>query len=266
MKPKKLTGILALLSMMLIFSVPLTANNQEPVEFQDRNLELAIRDKVGKATGNIYPSDLKGLTRLQARYTQIDSLTGISECGDLEQLYLDGNDISELSPLSGLNNLLVLWLGSNNISNLTSISGLTNLEFLRLHLNNIIDISPLSSLTSLKKLNLSYNDISDIEPLSELTNLKYLDLRSTNITSISPLSELYDLQTLRLEGNNISDIQPLIDNYKVKENGAEIGLGEGDIVKIKNNNLGLSEGSEDLQDIQTLLDRGVVVKFHPQKD
>lgn len=58
MKLKLRTGILAVLGIMLIFSVPLMANTEEPVEFEDRNLELSIRDEIGKATGDIYPSDL----------------------------------------------------------------------------------------------------------------------------------------------------------------------------------------------------------------
>lgn len=265
-KCKLPTGLLVVLAIMFVFSASLIANpERETVEFPDHNLELAIREEIGEATGDVYPSDLEGLTTLHARHAKIEDLTGISECKDLKQLLLDGNDISDLSPLSELNNLQVLWLGSNGISNLTTISDLTNLVFLRLHLNNITDISPLTNLTNLRRLNLSFNNISDISLLSELTNLKSLDLRGNKVSDLSPLSELYSLQTLRLNRNNISDTQPLIDNFKVKENGTKIGLGVGDKVLITHNKLDLSEGSDDLKDIQTLLDRGIEVEFYPQK-
>ena len=96
--------------------------------------------------------------------------------------------------------------------------------------NQIIDISPLSSLNNLTSLNLSENEISDISPLSFLTNLTKLDL----------------------EGNQISDIFPLVEND---------GLGAGDEVYLKYNNLDLSEGSEDMANIKALEDRGVEVNY-----
>jgi len=39
------------------------------------------------------------------------------------------------------------------------------------------------------------------------------------------------------------------------------GLGEGDTVWLENNNLDLSEGSEDLESIRQLEGRGVVVHY-----
>ncbi len=115
---------------------------------------------------------------------------------------------------------------------------------LTLHICNITDISPLSSLKNLVNLRLGYNNISDL----------------------SPLRGLYKLHFVGLGNNNITNIQPLVDNFKVKENGKKIGLGKGDKVVLTHNNLDLSEGSEDLQDIQTLMDRGVEVEYYPQKE
>ena len=52
---------------------------------------------------------------------------------------------------------------------------------------------------------------------------------------------------LYLARNQISDISPLVANS---------GLGEGDEVWLGNNNLDLSEGSEDLENITALEDGG----------
>jgi len=52
--------------------------------------------------------------------------------------------------------------------------------------------------------------------------------------------------------NQISDISPLVENS---------GLGEGDYVLLSNNNLDLSEGSEDMENIRQLEGRGVVVHY-----
>ena len=62
-----------------------------------------------------------------------------------------------------------------------------------------------------------------------------------------------NLTGLRLGNNQISDISPLVENS---------GLEEGDeVVLLRNNNLNLSEGSEDLENIRQLEARGVSVSY-----
>lgn len=201
MKSKLRTGILIVLGIMLIFSVPLVANTEEEaVEFQNRDIELQVKQQLRKATGDVYPSELLELRRFESFHVKIEDLSWIKYCKKLE------------------------------------------------------------------RLNLVANNIKDISPLSSLTNLEFLDLHINNISDLSPLSNLHRLQRVNLHHNNITNIQPLVDNYKVKKNGEKIGLGEGDTIYIYENNLDLSEGSKDLKDIQTLLDRGVEVKYYPQKE
>jgi len=60
------------------------------------------------------------------------------------------------------------------------------------------------------------------------------------------------LECLNLDRNQISDIAPLLGNS---------GLGEGDQVDLKNNNLDLSENSEDMADIRQMEGRGVKVYY-----
>jgi hypothetical protein len=60
---------------------------------------------------------------------------------------------------------------------------------------------------------------------------------------------------LDLERCQISDISPLVKNN---------GLGKGDVVRLQNNNLDLSEGSEDMKNIKALQYRGVSVEFLPR--
>ncbi len=124
----------------------------------------------------------------------------------------------------------MLSASHQGISDLSGIEYCTNLDWLELNVNVISDISPLASLTNLTYLGLWKNEISDISPLASLTNLTYLSLHS----------------------NQISDISPLVENS---------GLGEGDIVLLTVNNLDLSEGSEDLENIRILEARGVKVIY-----
>ena len=130
--------------------------------------------------------------------------------------------------LAGLTALAATMQG---ITDLSGIEYCTNLTYLSLRMNQISDLSPLASLTNLMEFNLCDNQVSDISPLASLTNLTVLSLR----------------------GNQISDISPLVENS---------GLGEGDYVLLeKNNNLDLSEGSEDLENIRQLEGRGVAVHY-----
>ncbi len=200
-------------------------------EFPDENLEAAIRDALGKPAGEpITPAELAGLTELRSSGLGITHLSGIEYCINLTTLTLDNNQISDISPLASLTNLRTLVLYGNQVSDISALSSLINLTELHLDDNQISDVSPLSSLTNLTELRLIGNQISDISPLSSITNLTYLSL----------------------DKNQISDISPLVENS---------GLGAGDEVWLEDNNLELWEGSEDMDNIRALGDRGVVVHY-----
>jgi Leucine-rich repeat (LRR) protein len=224
--------------------------------FPDPNLEAAIREAIGKPEGPIYPSDLEGLTYLDANERNIADLTGLEYCTDLIELRLQYNQISDISPLANLTNLTDLWLGScwpgiNQISDLSPLANLTNLLVLYLDGNQISDISPLANLTNLTDLSLQGNQISDLSPVANLTNLTYLWLDCNGIISdISPLASLTNLTRLSLWWNQISDISPLANLTNLRDLWLEYnqisnicplvgnsGLGAGDMVSIFNNQL-----------------------------
>jgi Leucine-rich repeat (LRR) protein len=123
---------------------------------------------------------------------------------------------------------------------------------LQLDRNQISDITPLENVTSLTRLELWGNQIGDIIPLASLTNLTVLRLEENEISDISSLTFLTKLTDVSLEKNEISDISPLVENT---------GLGEGDEVCLRDNNLDLSEGSKDRESIETLEERGVKVAY-----
>ena len=203
----------------------------ETVTFPDKNLEAAIRDALGKAPGEeITADDLAELTELSANESGITDLSGLKYCTNLTELRLERNGVMDISPLASL----------------------TNLTFINIYGNEISDISPLSNLTSLNDLTLVNNQISDITPLANLTSLTELRLGENPISDISPLSNLTNLTFLWLPNSQISDISPLVENS---------GLGEGDEVVLAGNNLDLREGSEDMENIRILEERGVVVHY-----
>ena len=192
---------------MLVFLLPASlANADGVVTFPDPNLEAAIRLWMGKPTGDIYESDLAGLSDLNIVGGDITDITGLEHCTSLNRLSIVLNQISDLSPLSNLTNLTWLWAGANQIS----------------------DISPLSNLTSLVHLELYKNDISDISSLSTLTGLDFLWLQNNQISDISILSNFTSLRELDLSWNEISDIEPLVSNP---------GISAGDSVSLTGNPL-----------------------------
>ncbi|HEC93093.1 MAG TPA: leucine-rich repeat domain-containing protein, partial [Candidatus Atribacteria bacterium] len=108
---------------------------EEEVTFPDKNLENAIREKIGKNSGPIYESDLEQINRLEANGKNIKSVGGLEHCKNLKYLYLWNNNISDLSPLSNLTNLTELDLGNNSILDINPLSNLTNLTKLYLWQN-----------------------------------------------------------------------------------------------------------------------------------
>ena len=62
---------------------------------------------------------------------------------------------------------------------------------------------------------------------------------------------------LYLRRNAVEDITPLIDNG---------GLDTSDVINMTNNYLDLTEGSENMDSINILIDRGINVEYEPQRE
>ncbi len=163
-----------------------------------------------------------------------------------------GKPVGEEITVAELATLTTLGAESSNITDLSGLEYCTNLTILTINENQISDLSPLASLTSLTEIGLGENQISDISPLASLANLTRTHLGENQISDISPLANLTSLTLLILWQNQISDISPLVENS---------GLGAGDKVLLEGNNLDLSEGSEDMENIRALENRGVVVNY-----
>lgn len=177
------------LSIVLTLILGLSACGPATVSFPDPSLEAAIREFIDKPEGPILPSDLEGVTSLDASGRDITDLTGVEHFSNLAALDLSLNQIRDISPLSSLANLTELYLGFNQISDISALYCLTNLSLLDLSANKISDTSALSNLANLAVLELSHNEISNISALSNLTNLAVLFLSTNQISDISPLVE-----------------------------------------------------------------------------
>ncbi len=208
------------------------------VRFPDENLEAAVRDALGKPTGDVTTEDMETLVFFVARERRIKVLDGLEYATNLWRVDLGENEISDLSPLASLERLAELRLPQNEIS----------------------DLSPLSGLGGLRVLELCHNQVDGLGPLSGLANLMFLTLDGNEISDIAPLSELLGLASLRLNQNRIMDISPLVANSDAG------GLGEGDRVELRSNYLDLAPGAQALADVEVLVDRGVEVEYEPQRE
>ena len=230
------------LAFVLVFSmaaaiVPADSASAQVVNFPDFNLELAIRDAIGKPTEDILQSDLDGLSYLYVQQRDIVDLTGLEHCTsliglglsenlimniypiqgltNLRNLYLDNNLIGDPFPLAGLFGLEQLWIGANPlVSNLWALAailqGLPNLYELRLDnwSNNnykVNDLTPLLTLTNLTWLSLVNNQISSLPSMSGL-NLYSIDIRYNPILDFTPLSTLSQLRDLTVGGGEVDDL------------------------------------------------------------
>jgi len=212
------------------------------VKFEDENLEAVVREAINKPEGPIFKGDVQDLTKLFAKGKGIESLEGIQHLGSLEMLNLNRDTNTD---------------SRNYICDLSPLSNLTSLQRLSFNDNSVEDISPLAGLTNLELLSFGDNLVNNISPLAGLTNLVWLAFEGNSVNDISPLSGLTNLEFLHFPSNIVSDISALVDNA---------GIAAGDYVDMRNNYLDLTPGSQNMNDIQTLLDRDVEVDYEPQRE
>jgi Leucine-rich repeat (LRR) protein len=237
----------------------------------DDSLEAALRETLGKPTGDILRSDLDTLLEIHAQYRGIVSLTGLEYCAQLrvldlmgnqitdistvsvlsklQQLQIDANDVSDLSPVASLDNLQTLQISGNPISDLTPISSLEQVWLFEAMNLTTSDFSPVGNLSVLRHLFVSVNGITDISFLAPCTQLTLLYADANAISDLSPLTSLTLLETVSLSYNQITDLSSLVNNS---------GIGSGDAINLQHNPLSQQSLDEHIPALQA---RGVTVSY-----
>lgn len=193
------------------------------------------------------------MERLDLSETDVDDLTDLYGMEMLQELYLSycrGLSDDDLEVVIHMQQLKIVDLKGTFVSSLEPLKGLTSLTELDIRSAIIRDLSPLATCTALTTLLANDNGIRDITPLEHLTGLQRLNLSMNLVQDVTPLQGLVHLEMLYLAANQIEDIWPLVQNK---------GLGKGDQVDITENDLDFTEGSEDLNHLQTLRERGVIM-------
>ncbi|NIK70419.1 MULTISPECIES: leucine-rich repeat domain-containing protein [unclassified Paenibacillus] len=186
------------------------SSNQQPLAFEDLNLEQAIKSLLNKNDDeSLRKEDLESLTDVNLSGKGIKSLQGLEYAVNVTKLSLSGNQISDISPLSDAVHLTTLDLSGNQIEDIKPLRKLTKITDLSLASNQINDLSPLAGLVNLSTLSISSNKITDLKPLGGLVKLRRLEAANNNIKDLAPLSKSTDLVTLNLSSNQIYDLEPL---------------------------------------------------------
>lgn len=123
------------------------------MDWQDENLEAAMREITGISDRDIMLSDVWEITDLDLQLEDIHSIDALWELKNLQQLDLSSNPINNIDVLCGLTNLQQLDLSNIEVNDIDSLSGLTDLQILYLYSCQIGDISALRNLTNLIELN-----------------------------------------------------------------------------------------------------------------
>ena len=164
-----------------------------PVNFgESKLLENAVRAAIGKSSGDVYKSELNGVTELllcghmyltdmsDVRFdadgtcrvgsgSVIDGdVTKLSACRDmpyLKRLALIRQPLSDLSPLNGLVVLEELWLSGSSVESVAALNDLPRLHTLHLEHTAVRDLKGLSALPALRTVTVSTDMLPlDLEP------------------------------------------------------------------------------------------------------
>ncbi len=151
----RVTGLLfSMVTLMLITScsryqvvlnnnVLYTPTSQPPPSLlSDPNLQGCLNQQFAIAGRN----DPDSIKLLACPASGVDSLDGIRELANLEQLELSDNNISDLTPLLELRNLRVLSVRNNRITNINTLMSLPILRFVALQGNDSISCRQLDNL------------------------------------------------------------------------------------------------------------------------
>lgn len=151
-----------------------------PVDFGgSRKLENAVRTAIRKSDGEIYKSDLNGVTALL--------LCGHMVLSDLSDVHFDAEGVCRVGSGAVI---------EGDVRKLDAIGEMPFLRRLALIRQPIGDLSPLNGLVVLEELWLSGNDIDSIDALTDLPRLHTLHLEHTAIRDLSGLSRFPALRTV----------------------------------------------------------------------
>ncbi len=192
------------------------ASPEEVVTIPDAELLQAVRDALGRPTGDLTCLDMALLTRLEHDNGGITNLAGLQYAVNLSHISLHDNDVADVSPLADLTSLLFLNLNVNEVTDVGPLRNLVNLTDLHLccTTGNITDVTPLEGMTNMTWFNISNHELgNDVawQLLQNYPNLRGLWMGNNGLTDFAQVANWPDLEILQVYGSTIPDLTPIID-------------------------------------------------------
>ncbi len=180
--------------------------------FPDKALEAAVRREVFAKRNTDQPitaEDVKKISRVVSKASQIVSLEGLQHCHAIMEIDLENNAIVDLGPLKELKNVQTVNLAGNRIESIAALNELRKLQYLELSRNQIVDLSPLAEMTNMRSLYLNSNRIRSLEPLKSMKKLWTLHAAENPIEDFSAIESLSWLSSLNLSKTGLRDLKSL---------------------------------------------------------
>jgi len=150
----------------------------EPVVFQEPLIEQAVRVSLGIDDDTVITEE----TLLYVKALYISSFHVFDSSGEFLD-YIDRGHtpgqkghVRTLEDLVLISNLEELYINNQQITNIEPLRGLTNLKILFFNELPVDDISPLENLILLEDIHLNFMLFTDISPLTKLPNLHTLQV------------------------------------------------------------------------------------------
>lgn len=138
----------------------------------------------------------------------------------LEELILNGTQISDISTIERFERLKKLDLSQNPVLEFYIIGELKNLEWLNISNTQIDDIEWIRNLKKLQYLDISGTQVKKLKPLEEHLLLESLIAFNTRVNSLKDISKIENLRSLKIYNTKVSAKK--VDQFKLSHPMVEV--------------------------------------------
>ena len=193
--------------------------DSDEVIFNDKNLKAMLLATTPHTGDKITYGDAKKVTGSLALSTcGIKSIRGLQAYTNVQNVYLNNNQISTLLPLSKLKQITYLNVSNSGLTD-KSVEGLSNLEnigVLECYQNYLTTLSFTDNMAKLTLLNAMGNEVTTLSASAKKPNLQLLLLGFNKIKKFPDnfIENMPALTALSVTHNNIKELPKLPENIK----------------------------------------------------
>ena len=193
--------------------------DSDEVIFNDKNLKAMLLATTPHTGDKITYGDAKKVTGSLALSTcGIKSIRGLQAYTNVQNVYLNNNQISTLLPLSKLKQITYLNVSNSGLTDksVEGLSELTNITVLECCQNYLTTLSFTDNMTKLTLLNAMGNEVTTLSATAKKPNLQLLLLGFNKIEKFPDnfIENMPALTALSVTHNNITELPKLPESIK----------------------------------------------------